>query len=111
MVNSFCVGTVASLGLANVGKSSVISGLTAALPAHGDEDGVIPLRLAIVRLSNHMQNGAIWQRVAGAAVNHRLKDLRNVLHILDAPDQLIDRCLRQAFDVNTLPRLVTPKIQ
>lgn len=75
MMNPFCVGTVASLGLASVGRSSVISGLT------------------------------------GAAVNHRLKDLRNVPHILDAPDQLIDRCLRQAFDVNTLPRLVIPKIQ
>ncbi|AAO70097.1 hypothetical protein t2510 [Salmonella enterica subsp. enterica serovar Typhi str. Ty2] len=46
IVNSFCVGTVASLGLVSVGRSSVISGLTDALPVRGDEDGAIPLRYA-----------------------------------------------------------------
>ncbi|AAV78251.1 hypothetical protein PA139_4111 [Salmonella enterica subsp. enterica serovar Paratyphi A] len=46
MVNSFCVVTVASLGLASVGRSSVISGLTDALSVHDDEDGATPLRYA-----------------------------------------------------------------
>ncbi|ENZ88127.1 hypothetical protein SEH50133_05246 [Salmonella enterica subsp. houtenae serovar 50:g,z51:- str. 01-0133] len=37
--------------------------------------------------------------------------MRHVLHILDAPVQLIDAHLRQAFDISALPRLVIPKIQ
>lgn len=58
-----------------------------------------------------MQNGAIWQRVASAAVNQRFEGLRHVLHALDASVQFINVRLRQAFDVSALPRLVIPKIQ
>ncbi len=58
-----------------------------------------------------MQNGAIWQRVAGAAVNQRFEGLRHVLHVLDTSVQFINVRLRQAFDVSALPRLVIPKIQ
>ncbi len=57
-----------------------------------------------------MQNGAIWQRVASAAVNQRFEGLRHVLHVLDTSVQFINVRLRQAFDVSALPRLVIPKI-
>ncbi|EHG0201453.1 TolC family protein, partial [Salmonella enterica subsp. enterica serovar Napoli] len=48
IVNSFCVGTVASLGLVSVGRSSVISGLTDALPVRGRNTA--PVRAAEYRL-------------------------------------------------------------